>query len=177
MSFPTISKKVCMLGMYGVGKTSLVRRFVYNLFEEKYLSTIGVLISQKVIEPETLKAGSPHSLKLILWDLANIERFSATIRNYFRGAAGAIVVIDLTRQQSFDPKHFYLEAFLDLNPDAHVVFAGNKLDLIDDREQAQGALVPLAERYNHPWLLTSALTGEGVEELFVTLGRQLMGTQ
>lgn len=165
----TYSKKICLLGTFGVGKTSLVRRFVNDLFDDTYLSTIGVQIYQK----ELSEIQAKENLKLIVWDLANIEKFTTTIKNYFQGAAGAIVVTDLTRTESYNKKHLYLNQFLEINPKASLIFAGNKIDLIDSNN-APESLVKLAENYKSPYSITSAKTGSNVKAVFEILGKKIL---
>ena len=91
----TISKKICLLGDFAVGKTSLVQRFVYALFDDKYISTIGVKVSRKTVvlprEDEVVE------LTLMLWDLAGSEEFGRVRASYLRGAVGAVLVCDVTR--------------------------------------------------------------------------------
>ncbi|RLC60203.1 MAG: GTP-binding protein, partial [Chloroflexota bacterium] len=94
----SIAKKVCLLGDLAVGKTSLVSRFVYNLFDDKYVSTIGVKVSRKtVIIP---RAGDIVELTMMLWNLAGNEEFDRVRASYLRGAAGAVLVCDLTRPET-----------------------------------------------------------------------------
>ena len=156
--------------MFGVGKTSLVRRLVHDLFEDRYLSTIGVQIYQK----ELSSAKGKDNLKLIIWDLANIEKFTAATKNYFQGAAGAIVVSDLTRPESHDESTIYLTRFQEINPRANLVFACNKIDLLDGIKLAPNDLIAIAEKYRSPYYLTSAKTAENVSTVFETLGKHLL---
>lgn len=168
-------KKICLLGEFGVGKTSLVRRFVYNKFEEKYLSTIGVHISHKaMIIPAIGSTALEHQLNLILWDLAHIDKFSAMIKNYFRGANGAIVVFDLTRLQKIQDTNTFLEPFLEMNPQAQLIIAGNKLDLVHEQSAPMEQLLHISKTYRAPFKLTSAKTGENVEQLFNELATLLL---
>src|SRR3989304_6738157 len=117
-----IQKKVCMLGDFAVGKRSLVRRFVEGRFDDKYLSSIGVKISRK-----TLVRGD-HRLDLIIWDLAGCENFIHLQPAYLQGAAGALVVCDLTRRDTLQNLSDYCQQFLMINPSAAVVYLGNKGD-------------------------------------------------
>ena len=169
-----ISKKICMLGTFGVGKTSLVRRFVYNKFEEKYLSTIGVHISYKIIDVKKPETMTSPKLKLILWDIAHIEKFDAVIKNYFRGSSGAIVVCDLSRSQTFKNIESFLTPYLEMNPNSKNVFVGNKIDLIDEPDRLKEQLLQNVRSYKSQLVLTSAKTGSNVEALFNKLGTMLV---
>jgi small GTP-binding protein len=91
-----LEKKICMMGAPGVGKTSLVRRFVDSVFSDKYLSTIGVKIDRKTVEVDD------HTLNLMLWDLQGEERYQWVRMQYLRGAAGYILVADGTRSDTLE---------------------------------------------------------------------------
>lgn len=170
----SISKKICLLGTLAVGKTSLIRRFIQNKFDEKYLSTIGVQLSNKVVEPAANpKTGRATSIKLILWDLAHLERFDAAVRNYLRGAHAAVIVMDLSRPQSFAEYQGMLDTFFDINPEATLMFVGNKTDLATD-DDARKLVAEMASGYNTPAFFTSAKTGENVEKMFLELATALI---
>jgi small GTP-binding protein len=174
-----ISKKVCLFGDFAVGKTSLVRRFVYDLFDDKYISTIGVKVSRKIV---ALPRGDDVlELAMMLWDLAGSEEFDRVRASYVRGAAGAVVVCDLTRPETLDSLEAYAGELWAVSPGAPVILAANKHDLAEappsegqqrlGREQVEAA----AARLGVAWCFTSAKTGEGVEALFRHLGRLLVG--
>ena len=115
----TISKKICLLGDFAVGKTSLVRRFVYALFDDKYISTIGVKVSRKTValprEDEVVE------LTLMLWDLAGSEEFAGIQSSYLHGTTGALLVCDLTRGNTLSSLKKYKERLDDISPNADVV--------------------------------------------------------
>ncbi|NOX62064.1 MAG: GTP-binding protein [Chloroflexi bacterium] len=165
MAIPTFQRKICLLGDFAVGKTSLIRRFVYNRFEEEYLATIGVLVSRKEVI-------LPHGIvNLLLWDLAGGETFVHMEEAYYRGAAGALVVADITRPDTFGLLNVYATSFLAINPQAALVFAINKVDLKEDFTEASKRAQDLSARWGAPHFFTSALSGEQVQTAFVTLAR------
>lgn len=170
-----ISKKVCMLGAFGVGKTSLVRRFIYNLFDEKYMTTIGVQVSHKQLE-SILKPHSktPVRLKIILWDLAHIEKINEIIKNYFRGSHGAIVVFDITRPQTFSFYNEFINIFLEINPKSSMIFVANKIDLVTAENQVDEQFIAMTQQYLVPHFYTSAKTGKNIENAFNKLGQMLI---
>ncbi len=168
----SLSKKVCLLGDYAVGKTSLVRRFVYNLFDDKYLSTIGVKVSRKVIVLP--RNGDLVELTLILWDLAGSEEYDVIRASYLRGAAGAIIVCDLTRPASLDSVPCYAAELQRINPGARLIIAGNKEDLREQRQVADEEIAGRAAALHAPYYLTSAKTGANVEAVFRHLGQLLI---
>lgn len=164
-----------MLGSLAVGKTSLVRRFVYNKFEEKYLSTIGVQISEKTLPPIKNDATETfEQIRFIIWDIALVDKFDDVIKNYFRGAHGAIVVFDVTRSQTLDEIDNYVKPFLTMNPKSKLILVGNKIDLIPKIDGYSESLSPIAQKYNAPSMLTSAKTTENVEQSFQVLGNLIL---
>lgn len=167
----TLSKKVCLLGEFAVGKTSLVRRFVYNLFDDRYISTIGVRVSRK-----TVTVPLEHDLAeltLMVWDLAGSEEFNRVSNSYLRGAAGAVLVYDLTRKSTFDQLYNYVLSLHKVNPHAKLVVAGNKSDLVDRRQLDMQPAEQLAAELNAPLFFTSARQGDEVDNMFRYLGRLL----
>ena len=161
-----IQKKVCMVGANGVGKTSLVRRFVESIFDERYLTNIGVKIDKKVIEADG------QTIQLVLWDLAGEDETTKLRESHLRGASGFVLVADGTRASS-------LVAAIDLQErleasHSHVPFvlALNKSDLKPEWEVA-GFELESVESRGWSWLPTSAKEGERVEEPFLLLARKM----
>jgi small GTP-binding protein len=159
----TMQKKICLLGDFAVGKTSLVRRFVEGTYDEKYLSTIGVTVSQKSLDR------GDHQLKLLIWDLAGGESFSQYQQNYLRGSSGALVVMDLTRAESLDSIGEYAAQLLAVNPAAQLVFIGNKSDLAEGISVTRQQIESATAAFEMPVFLTSAKTGERVEAAFESI--------
>lgn len=166
------SKKVCLLGEFAVGKTSLVRRFVYNRFDEKYLSTIGVKVSRKTVSVP--RGEKMDELNMLLWDLAGSERFTQMWDNYLRGAAGAVLVCDLTRRDTLDSLQKYVDHLFETAPDAQIIIAANKVDRIDDYQLSEKDVENFARQFNASYHLTSAREGNEVDSLFRELGRILL---
>lgn len=163
-----------MLGSFGVGKTSLVRQFVFKKFDEQYLSTIGVQIIQKDLEIFSPVTQKDISIKLILWDLAHIEQYDKVIENYFRGANGAIIIFDMTRPQTFSDIERYLSLFLNVNPESKLVLVANKCDLIANDVINLEQLLHFGKLYQAPHYITSAKTGENVEQVFIKMAQLLL---
>jgi len=175
-----ISKKVCLLGGFAVGKTSLVRRFVYDAFDDKYISTIGVKVSRKtVVVPHE---GGPIDVNMMLWDLAGSEEFSRLRTSYFRGAAGAVLVCDVTRPDTLPGLFSHARDLAQVCPQACFVLAGNKGDLVGEQRvtlaDLEGAAAEIEGEMgcgSVPYYLTSALTGQEVETLFRRLADHVIG--
>lgn len=162
-----IQKKICILGDFAVGKTSLIRRFVEDKFDDKYFSTIGVKISRKTV------AHHHSSLHLLLWDLAGGDDFSQVGASYLRGAAGALIVCDLTRRESLSAFAYYSQQLRALQIDTALILVGNKADLVTEHTIHEHDLQTYAAELNVPYLLTSAKTGHGVEAAFRLLTERL----
>jgi small GTP-binding protein len=177
----TISKKVCLLGDYATGKTSLVRRFVYDLFDDKYISTIGVKVSRKTVAVR--RDADIVELTMMLWDLAGREEFDRVRMSYLRGGSGAVLVCDLTRPETIDNLRLHAQELQAVSPGAHLIVAANKADLTDQCQAgSRGALAleqvqAAASRLGAPYYLTSAKRGDEVEALFRHLGRLLVGRE
>lgn len=172
----TLSKKVCLLGDFAVGKTSLVRRFVYNLFEDKYVSTIGVKVSRKTVLLAT--DDDIVDLTMMLWDLAGSEEFTRMRGNYLRGASGALLVCDLGRPETLPSLRQYLADLQDINGRCVAVLAANKVDLLARLTPDAGAACEaearaMADELGVPIHFTSAIGGEEVEGAFRNLGKLL----
>jgi small GTP-binding protein len=165
-----IQKKICLLGAFAVGKTSLIKRFVKGIFDDKYLSTVGVKIDKKLV---TI---NDERMMLIVWDMEGTDVYNNVRESYLRGASGYLLVVDGTRRDTFEHAMKYakrVEGVLGRIPNLVLL---NKSDLIDSWElddedvqrlEASGAVVRK----------TSAKTGDGVERAFLTLGRKMMDAQ
>jgi small GTP-binding protein len=171
-----VKKKICLLGTFAVGKTSTVERFVYSRFDERYLTTIGVRVSQKLLPPMTVP-GKPEQIQynLLIWDIAAMDRFDAVVENYYRGAAGALAVGDLTRPDSFTHLEEICARFRSVNPQAAFVVAANKVDLQAPNTALMQAVDRLTAVCGPPAFTTSAKSGENVEAAFLELARKMGG--
>lgn len=165
-----IQKKICLLGGFGVGKTSLVSRFVHSIFSDKYLTTIGVKIEKKSVSlPGT-------QVEMVIWDMYGNDDFQKLRTSYLRGASGYLLVADGTRRETLDTAmevQRLAEATLGRVP---FIFAVNKSDLRDQWEIDDEAL---ESRRRAGWrvLETSAKTGTMVEGAFAMLARDMVAVE
>lgn len=164
-----IQKKICLLGSFAVGKTSLVRRFVYNLFDEKYLSTIGVTISRKQVQ-----VSDDTLLQMVIWDLAGSDEFNGKHTSYLQGAAGALLVCDLTREETYQQVVAYRERLKSISPNTKAILIGNKSDLVKSLRDADLQLTQLAREIDTPHFITSAKDGANTEYGFHVLAQSLV---
>jgi small GTP-binding protein len=169
-----IKKKICLLGSFAVGKTSLVERFVYNRFDEKYLTTIGVRVSQKILPPiRNPESGQRTQFNLLIWDIERIEKFNSVVRNYYRGAAGALAVADVTRPETISTMQEIGDTFCSVSPTAQLLIVGNKLDIFEQDKRTLSLLKKTASHFSTEYFLSSAKTGEQVEDVFMMLAKKL----
>ena len=162
-----IQKKVCMLGATGVGKTSLVSRFVSSMFSDKYMTSVGVKVDKK-----TVSIGEDQ-VTLVLWDIYGQDAFQSVRASYLRGTAGYLLVADGTRQLTLDTARALQKTAQAAAGRVPFVLALNKLDLIAEWQVDDKALWKIADE---GWSIvrTSALTGAGVEDAFMRLGRAMV---
>ena len=167
MTKRVIQKKICLLGDFAVGKTSLIRRYVEGRYDEKYLSTIGVNISRKAIEQED------YMLNLLIWDLAGGDDFATVGRSYLSGAVAALIVCDLTRPDTLETFTVYATKMLAINPQAKLLFVGIKADLEAERCVAWEDAAAVSDGLGGRFFVTSAKTGYQVEDAFHHLAGQI----
>ncbi len=158
-----LQKKICMIGDFSVGKTSLVARFVRQTFSDKYLTTVGVKIDTKLL---TLPDG--NQIKFILWDIAGSESLTTATTSYLRGSAGFLLVVDGTRRPTWDSALNLRQTVLKQIGDKPFVILLNKADL---KEQWEITEELMEEKTKQGWklLLTSAKNGMNVEQAFLEL--------
>jgi small GTP-binding protein len=178
-SAKVVSQKICLIGDFGVGKTSLIRQFVDRQFSDKYLSTVGVKISRKLVSVSNCTNDSqpePKQLQLIVWDIEGSTRFKAIAPSYLQGAKGCIIVGDVTRQSSMQSLKDHVQLFQSVNSKSSLIIALNKVDLIESNERdslLQSILAEFAD-LNISINITSAKTGEGVDESFQKLASEML---
>jgi small GTP-binding protein len=161
-----IQRKICLLGAFAVGKTSLAERYVASKFSERYRTTVGVRIHKK-----SLAIGG-QELNLIIWDLAGEDELVVLRPAYLRGASGYLLVVDGTRPDS-------LEKAIDLQRRAHAAIGETPfLLVINKTDRAEEWTLPLAtleDLQSRGWQIvrTSAKSGTGVEEAFTRMAQKL----
>lgn len=163
-----ITKKICLLGDFSVGKTSLVAQFVHHTFSERYLTTVGVKIDSKQVELEGGKA-----VKLVVWDIAGNDEFSVFDKNYFRGAAGIFLVADGTHRETVESALKLKKTVADSEGNLPMICALNKADLASRWEVGESDIKSLSSDQIEVFK-TSAKTGEQVETAFHQLAKAVV---
>ena len=161
-----LTKKICMLGDPGVGKTSLVARFVLNSYDDKYISTIGTKVSKKDIIFEEPDRGLSINVRLMIWDIAGQNSYQFAKVAFLKGSHGALLVSDTTRTDTLLNLDGWIEALEKVTGPVPKVFLANKADLTDLREFGEKEILEMAKKYNTSGYLTSCKTGDNVETAF-----------
>lgn len=162
-----IQKKICMLGTFAVGKTSLVRRFVESIYSGKYHTTVGVKVDKK-----TVNVGA-EEVTLLLWDIEGTETEHEFRKSYLRGASGYLLVADGTRKDTlYKALALQTRAEETVGPVPFLLLL-NKSDLSNEWQIDGREMEALAQR-NWTVVNTSAKTGQGVEEAFLALAEKML---
>ena len=164
-----IQKKVCMVGLFGTGKTSLVQRFVHSLFSERYLSTVGVKIDRKALQLDGTE------VTLVLWDLAGRDKHEDITASYLRGAHAVLYVADGTRRETCDQLPELRAIVREAAGEIPEVLALNKSDLVAEWALGRDDEKALAAQWH--LVRTSARSGDGVEEAFLRIGRATLANR
>jgi small GTP-binding protein len=162
-----IQKKICMVGAFGVGKTSLVARYVHSIFSEKYQTTVGVKIDKKQLVVDG------QDVMLMLWDLAGEDALTQIKPAHLKGASGYLLVVDGTRRNTLETAVNLQQRAQEAAGEVAFLVILNKADVKDTWQVTDGDLQPLRDR---GWTLleASAKNGERVEEMFHELARRML---
>lgn len=165
-------KKICLIGNGAVGKTSLISRFVKDQFSDAYIMTIGTKVTSKEV-PVTLH-GDAYNVHLLIWDILGQPQYQKVKTSAYQGAVGALVVSDITQEDSIKAMAGWVRTFRGTVGDRPIIFLANKVDLVDEGEARIQALKAEAAKLGVPFLFTSAKTGQNVELAFKLLGRAVL---
>lgn len=159
-----LSKKVILLGKYGVGKSSLIRRYVHQQFSEQYLTTIGVKIDKKEVVINGI------TIKLLIWDIAGEDSQAKVPPTYKLGAHAILFVFDLTRPSTYENLDLELKQLSLELPGVPIWLIGNKSDLVSE-EEITNVIGSLSVKPN---FITSAKTADKVLELFFDVAKSFV---
>ncbi|MHA1804529.1 MAG: Rab family GTPase [Promethearchaeota archaeon] len=165
---PNFKFKIVLLGNPGVGKTSLVYRFIENKFRSDYKSTLGVNLLKKEIKY------NEKVISLQIWDLGGQESFRSLRKLYLEGSHGGFLVFDLTNKKSFEDLPEWMGDFKNIRGELPLILIGNKRDLSDSVQVEDGQVEEFAKTHDLTHYITSAKTGEGVEDAFLELTKSIL---
>lgn len=167
-----VSLKICLAGEPGVGKTSLLYRYVSNTFDKQYATTLGVKVSsRRVVIEDPGRAGGPRVVELAIWDIMGHVGFRELFKDaYFKGAQGVILVCDGSRPETLRSVPAWYNAVRSVSGPVPAILLLNKSDL-GEAETQPSEVEALCKERGWSWLPVSARTGQNVEEAFATLVR------
>ena len=174
--FHTVEKrKICLVGEAAVGKTSLINRYVKNVFDDLYITTIGTVVSKKEIILKLQEQKIKVKAVLMIWDIMGQKSFRTLLKDaYFDGAQGILAVCDITRKKTLNELKGWVDSVINITGKIPIVFLANKCDL-DEAEVTFDDLKQAAREYgDYPCFLTSAKDGSNVEEVFEKVARMII---
>lgn len=164
--------KICLVGEGAVGKTCLIRRFVHDQFDDRYISTLGAKVSKKELLVDGEQGGL--DVDMTIWDIMGEKGFRELLKEaYFHGAQGVLAVLDLTRKETLSELHDWIAAVVKVTGNIPVEILANKVDLKDQMAVTEQDVAGMAKAHGAPYLLTSAKTGQNVEAGFANLAKTI----
>lgn len=162
-----VKLKICMAGEAMVGKTSLIRRFVLDEYDDRYTATLGTKITKKRLTMAHPDDGRALYVDLILWDIMGTPTLRDLLKEaYYHGAQGVLGVADLTRRDTLAELDSWCRSIREVTGEIPTYVVLNKADLTGEREIEEATIRDHCRQRNWPWSYTSAKTGEGVERAF-----------
>ncbi len=167
-----VKAKICLVGDVAVGKTSLIKRYVQESFDDRYVATVGTKVTKTTLVADW--KGVPATIDLMVWDIMGEKGFRSLLRDaYFEGAHGVLAVCDLTRKETFYDLNNWVQMVRKQVGDVPIVFLGNKADLGERVVVSPEELARMGAILNATYFLTSAKTGLNVNEAFQTLAEAI----
>ena len=174
MAAKKVSKKIVVLGDPAVGKTSLIRRFVINAFDDKYLTTIGAKIVKKEVQLRSGGAKPDIDATLMIWDVAGQKTLGNVKQAYYRGSEGAMIVCDITRRETLLSTIDWIKTLMQVTGEIPVVLLANKCDLMDKALFGEKEMSEVSKKLNAPFMMTSAKDGRNVGEAFQNIAESMV---
>ena len=166
--------KAVLVGDKAVGKTSLIRRYVTDQFDDRYLLTLGAKVTKKVEPVRIPEKGLDAILELNIWDIMGQAGFRELAKEaYFHGSRGILAVTDLTRKATLEGIGAWIQAVRDVTGPVPLVLLANKKDLASQTQVTPADVAATVARLGCPWFLTSAKSGENVEDAFKALAMEI----
>lgn len=174
MDAKRIKMKICLVGEAAVGKTSLIRRFVLDDFDDKYIQTLGTKVSKKELTVANPEGDGEIKIDMTIWDIMGQKGFRELLKEaYFYGAKGVMAVCDITRKSTLDDLDDWIDGVYSVTGRVPIVYLGNKSDLKDQAEIRVEEISQAVKAYECPYYFTSARTGDNVETAFQDLAERI----
>ncbi len=173
-----LKSKICLVGEKAVGKTSLIRRYVLNMFDEQYVTTVGTRVSKKEAKVFLPERDLLVDVDMQIWDIMGEKGFRELLKEaYFYGANGILAVADLTRRRTLDDLDDWVDGVEQIVGKVPIVIAVNKSDLASSAQYGEHDVEQVARAFECPFLMTSAKSGQNVEEVFRRIGQLVTESQ
>jgi len=169
-----LKSKICLVGERGVGKSSLIRRYVLDQFDDKYVRTLGAKVEKKTMRIEVPERHAQVDINMAIWDIIGHVGFRQLLGDsFFNGAQGILAVADLTRRETLPVLTGWVEAVESIAGKVPVVLVANKADLTAQAQFGVADLEEMADTFGCTYVLTSAKNGQNVEDAFLRLATHI----
>jgi small GTP-binding protein len=175
--FKHIKIKICLLGDPAVGKTSLIQQYIYNFFGDTYMRTLGTKVSRKVVQVEDTENDMEYELTMMIWDIMGQKFTSMPLDKYLKMAQGALIVCDITREETFKSLAEWKKTLYKQSGKIPVVYLANKIDLEKNAAFKLSVFEDFCNNENIEYFVSSAKTGKNVNEAFFKLGESIVKFQ
>ncbi len=173
-----LKSKICLVGEKAVGKTSLIRRYVLNMFDEQYVTTIGTRVSKKEARVFLPERDMLVDVDMQIWDIMGEKGFRELLKEaYFYGANGIFAVADVTRRKTLDDLDDWIDGLEPIVGKVPILIGVNKSDLISTAQVGEKDMEQVARAFDCPFVMTSAKSGEHVEDAFRRIGQMVAESQ
>jgi small GTP-binding protein len=173
-----VKSKICLIGEKAVGKTSLIRRYVTNMFDDRYITTVGTKVSKKELLIKKPEHGLDVQIDMTIWDIMGEKGFRELLKDaYFYGANGILGVADITREKTLDDLDDWIDSTMKVAGKIPLLIAINKTDLEEAVQVGDKEVLQLSKAFNCPFIYTSAKDDSNVEDAFYQLGEMTLDTQ
>src|SRR3990170_5614204 len=171
-----IKVKVCLVGEHGVGKPSLIRRYVLDEFDDRYITTLGAKVSKREMDLDLPARDERLHLDMTIWDIMGEKGFRELLKDaFFFGAKGILAVVDITRYKTLQELDDWIQSVFNVVGPVPVVYAVNKVDLRGQPGTYGDKEIEVhAKAFGAPFLYTSAKTGENVEKAFGLIAQAIL---
>lgn len=170
-----MTTKICLVGDSTVGKTSLIKRYVFDEFDDRYLSTLGTKVTKRKLQVPFPDLDLEVDVKLLIFDIIGEKGFRQLLREaYFQGANGLMAVFDVTRGDTLDSIDDWVDNAYDVTGSIPTHLIANKVDLSDEVVVTEAEVNRASKNLDSPFVFTSAKTGENVEKVFKYIGTKLV---
>ncbi len=174
MAIKKLKSKIVLLGDVAVGKTSLIRRYVLDEFDDKYITTIGTKVTKKKMVHRLFDSPDSIEQDIMIYDLIGQSGYAELHKRTFQGAEGALVVCDVTRNSTLYNLYSWQDLLFSVVDEVPIIFLGNKSDLTNQAEFGEKQLSIAASKKHMNYMMTSAKTGRGVEEAFNKIALEIV---